>query len=352
MSKVLYLAESSDSAQYRYRVLNVEASLKSSSQWQAAHFLKSDLSELKQALSSADLLIILRQTSKDSVLPNLIKVAKSQGVKVVFDLDDLIFDHRDLPLLMRSTNSKNIFYWTGYFWGIRRIARLADGFIATNDFLADKLKRSFKKPVVVIPNSLNSKQIKLSKQLCENKKPHNGFILGYFSGSPTHAKDFRLIEPAIIDFLKKHADAKLKIVGYMDFSTCARELLAAGRIEFEAPVDYLELQKRMSEVDVNLAPLVDNDFTNCKSELKFFEAAIVETPTIASPTFAFRRAIKDGKTGFLAKPGEWFDKLEYIYNHRKEAQKIALAAKKYCLENYYGQNFLKQVEEAYDAISK
>ena len=352
MIRVFYLAENTDNAQFRYRIKNIQETLKTSKKYSVDIFQTSELENLKKHLSKASLLIIERQTSKNSTVPNLIRLAKKQGIKVIFDLDDLIFDYRDLPLLMRSTNSKNIPYWLGYFWGIRRIAKLADGFLATNDFLSDKLKRSFKKPVAVIPNSLNLAQIKLSEQLCKDKKSHDNFMLGYFSGSPTHAKDFRFIEPALVDFIEKHADAKLKIVGYMDFSARAKRLLDEKRIEFQAPVDYLELQKEIASVDVNLAPLVENDFTNCKSELKFFEAAIVETPTIASPTYAFKHAIKDGETGFLAKPGEWFSKLEHIYNHREEAQKIALAAKKYCLETYYGKNFLKQVEEAYNALSK
>jgi glycosyltransferase involved in cell wall biosynthesis len=108
----------------------------------------------------------------------------------------------------------------------------------------------------------------------------------------------------------------------------------------------------MAEVDVNIAPLVINDFTNCKSELKFFEAAAVETTTIASPNYSFKKAITDGKNGFLAKPEEWYQKLEYLYNHPEENRKIALEAKKYALKHYYGEEFLKEVEETYDYFAK
>ena len=108
----------------------------------------------------------------------------------------------------------------------------------------------------------------------------------------------------------------------------------------------------MSKVDVNIAPLVINDFTNCKSELKFFEAAVVETTTIASPNYSFKKAITDGENGFLAKPGEWYDKLEYLYSHPKENRKVALKAKEYALKHYYGEKFLKEVEEAYDYFGK
>ena len=138
----------------------------------------------------------------------------------------------------------------------------------------------------------------------------------------------------------------------MEFDTRAKEFLENGQIEFVPPVDFRKLQRAMSEVDVNIAPLVINDFTNCKSELKFFEAAIVETTTIASPTYTFKNAITDGKNGFLAQPGEWYDKLEYLYKHPKENQKIAKVAKEYALKHYYGKEFLREVEEAYDFFAK
>ena len=353
MKHIIYLAEDSKSAQFRYRISNLVEICKNNPKYQISYFLKSDLEKLRQVLSNANLLIIERQTAKDSTIPNLIKTAQKQGIKVIFDLDDLIFAYRDLPILMSSTNSKNIFYWLGYIWGIRNIARLADGFLTTNAFLAEKLKRSFHKPVAVIPNSLNQAQIAASEKALQTQKPHQNFLLGYFSGSPTHAKDFRLIEPALINFLESHTDAKLKIVGYMDFSPRAKTLPNENRIIFQSPVNYLQLQQEIASADVNLAPLVVNDFTNCKSELKFFEAAVAETTTIASPTFAFKHAIEDGRTGFLAQtPNEWRNKLEYLYQNPKENHKLALAAKNYCLKTYYGPNFLKTVEKAYDELLK
>ena len=52
-----------------------------------------------------------------------------------------------------------------------------------------------------------------------------------------------------------------------------------------------------------------NLFTNCKSELKYFEAAIAGTITVATPTEPFARAIVDGENGFLATAWQWGDKL-------------------------------------------
>lgn len=350
MKKVICVVEDVKSAQFRYRCANVIEATRKSEKY-SVDFVLRDQAE-KIDLEDVALLVIERQTAKDNLLLDLISEAKESGVKVLFDLDDLIFDYRDLLLLMKSTNSKNIFYWAGYFWGIRRIAKKVDGFLVTNDFLGEKLKRSFGKDYKVILNSLNDEQVKISEECVKNKKQHEGFAVGYFSGSPTHVKDFRMVEPEIVKFLKKYEDAKLRVVGYMDFSEEVRDLIKKGRVEVLDLVDYRKLQGLMAEVNVNIAPLGINDFTNCKSELKFFEAAVVETTTIASPTYTFKKAISDGENGFLAQQGEWYSKLEYLYKNPEENKKIAKEAKKYALKHYYGKEFLQEVEEAYDYFAK
>ena len=61
------------------------------------------------------------------------------------------------------------------------------------------------------------------------------------------------------------------------------------RIEVCPLQDFVNLQRLIGEVEINIVPLQDNAFTNCKSELKYFEAAIVETVTVATPTYTFSR---------------------------------------------------------------
>ena len=348
---VLYIVKDKEAAQFRYRVNNVAEVVDGRSVWRVRYCMIDNIGDLKSVLGDVDLIVISRQVARGDELLRFIKKIQAMNVAVLFDLDDLVFNYWDLLILMWSIRSWNVFYWFGYCWGVRRIAKKVDGFICTNEFLASKLKQSFGKPVKVIRNSLNKRQTEVSEKYLQDKK-HDGSIIGYFSGSPTHIKDFGLVEPELIRFLENHDDAKLRIVGYMKFSGLMKKLIKEGRVEIVAPVDYLKLQKLIAEVDVNIAPLVINDFTNCKSELKFFEAAVVETTTIASPTYTFKNAIKDGENGFLAQPGEWYDKLEYLYNNPEENKKIAKKAKDYALKHYYGEEFLKEVEKAYDYFAK
>ena len=353
-SKALYIVENMNSAQFRYRVKNVaEALEKSSSAWEVKWILRSEIGRVN--FCEYDLVVILRQTDKEGWSRDVIARAHDTGAKVLMDLDDLVFDYRDLRVLMWSTGSRNIVYWVGYFWGIRMIAKKVDGFLCTNKFLAKKLKRSFGKPVKVIRNSLNKEQIEVSERWVKEKNTIEKtakFSIGYFSGSPTHNNDFKIVEDELVNFLTIHSDAALKVVGYMKFSNKMQKMMDIGRVEMIGLVDYLRLQRLISKVDVNIAPLVVNDFTNCKSELKFFEAAAVETTTIASPSYAFKNAITDSKNGFLAEPGDWCNKLEYLYKRPEKNKKIANQAKEYTLKHYYGEEFVKEIEVTYDYFAK
>lgn len=342
--KILFVVGDKVSAQYRYRVNNAIESIREYTNWGAGAVFAGEVDG--RTLMDIDLVVILRQAVKGNTVPNIIKTAQEKKIKVVFDIDDLIFDYRDLTKVLKGVHSVAAPYWMGIIWGNRKIAKKVDGFITTNDFLAKQLKRSFKKPVKVVPNSLNNAQLKVADECIKDKK-HKGFIIGYFSGSPTHVRDLRLVEPEIFRFLDQHKDTKLKIVGFMEPSSEMKKRIKNGQVEILKFMDYLDQIRMVSKVDVNIAPLVISEFTNCKSELKFFEAAAVETTTIASPIYTFKKAISDGETGFLAEPGGWYDKLEYLYNNPKENQKIAKKARQYALKNYCGKKFSEDIKEAY-----
>lgn len=348
----LYFVEKPDSSTFRYRCYNTFKATIDSKKWQAVYFFKNELTTVEELLPKASLLIMGRQSGQEKTINKLVKMAHENKIKVGLDIDDLVFDMKYANLMLDSIGEKvNRAYWISYFASVQAMAKQMDFFITTNDFLKKKLRESYDKPCMVIRNSLNQEQVDASIVYLKYKRLDNKkFVIGYFSGSPTHAKDFAVAEPEVIKFLNKHKDASLIVVGFMKFSKEAEKLVDEGRIKFLAMTDFRKLQRLMAEVDINIAPLVVNDFTNCKSELKFFEAAMVETTTVASPTYAFSLAITDGENSFLAEPGDWYSKLEYLYKNPTKNTEIAKNAKKYALENYFGKKFLKEVEKSYDSL--
>ena len=108
------------------------------------------------------------------------------------------------------------------------------------------------------------------------------------------------------------------------------------RIEWRNFVPLSRLPEEISQFDINIAPLeVGNPFCEAKSELKFFEAALVDVPTIASPTGPFRRAIRHGVTGFLAADaGQWLEAAIALVDDPALRHRMARAAHREVLWTY------------------
>jgi hypothetical protein len=84
-------------------------------------------------------------------------------------------------------------------------------------------------------------------------------------------------------------------------------------------------------VEINLVPLQDNVFTNCKSELKWFEGAIVGTLTVATPTYTYRHAIEHGRTGWLVPSQQWLSVLRDILADIEGKRDVVVAAREAAL---------------------
>jgi hypothetical protein len=100
------------------------------------------------------------------------------------------------------------------------------------------------------------------------------------------------------------------------------------KIEWRDLVSLRDLPNEIGRFDVNIAPLEQGSpFAAAKSEEKFFEAALVEVPTIASPTGPFCRAIRDGETGYLAaSEADWYTALRALLDNPETGRKMAHAA--------------------------
>ncbi|KUO59860.1 MAG: hypothetical protein APF84_02990 [Gracilibacter sp. BRH_c7a] len=354
----LLLYERADTSTFRYRAYNMMQITRYSRKWKSIYFFMNEIEMLLPYLSKISLAIIIR-VRWTHVIEKFINEVKSNHIPLLFDVDDLIFDTKYLPIVTNTLNvpfkdDRDYEFWFGCISRIEYTAARADGFIATNSFLGDRLKAKFNKQYGVIPNFLNEEQLSISEKCCEQKKnqiSRNPFTIGYFSGTPSHVNDFRMISQEIILLLEEFKNIQFKVVGYMEFPREIQPMIKNGRVTFTPLVDFLELQCLISQVDVNVVPLVKNIFTNCKSELKYFEAAVVNTITCATPTEVYRKAINHGENGFLCEQGKWYDTLKYIYKENEGRQEILKTAYKHVFDCYTGSRILEKIEETYDKFS-
>ncbi len=78
-----------------------------------------------------------------------------------------------------------------------------------------------------------------------------------------------------------------------------------------------------------------NPFCEGKSELKFFEAALVGVPTVASATETYAAAIEDGVSGFVARDTvEWRNALELAVTSESLRKAMGKAAQALALTRY------------------
>ena len=89
-------------------------------------------------------------------------------------------------------------------------------------------------------------------------------------------------------------------------------------------------------MDINLAPLeLNNPFTECKSSLKYFEAAILGVPTVASDLEPYRESIAQGKMATSAAPKrEWFRCISRLIEEPSLREKMGSMARKDALINW------------------
>ncbi|WP_342992069.1 rhamnan synthesis F family protein [Streptococcus australis] len=313
----------------RYRVLNKAEQLRK----HGFAVKVVNLSDFQLSMAQNASHIIIYRSPISPELLRLCHLAKEYGKPVFFDIDDLVFDTVYTDQLS-YTQGLNSVEKGNYDAGVRNYGYMlenCDGAITSTNQLQEELYK-YQSKVLLNRNLASDDLIAISSQYIKDYSQTSDIVkIGYFSGSISHNENFELIKPAIKQLLTKYSNVQLHIVGILDIPQDMKPF--ENQIVTHDYVDWDKLPALISEVDINLAPLVNSIFNRAKSEIKWIEAALVKVPTVASKIGAFSDAIIDGETGLLATDDEWFDKLEALVLSTELRQEIADAAYQDVLEN-------------------
>ena len=353
--RVAYYYEEPNTSTFRYRCYNMAQLLDEGEaadadaqagapEHSACWFHRADLEQAAEEIAArADRLVVCR-SGYESRLLRLITAFHRRGKQVLFDVDDLVFDTRYAHLVM-NTLDQDIDaahwwdFWFGYLGRMRATLDLCDGAIATTDFLAARLAECTERPVAVVPNFFNREQRAISERVWHDKQAsgfaRNGeFTLGYFSGSPSHNHDYGMVEPAIAALMSRRPELRLLTVGYI--APGPRLEPFKDRLQHAPFQDWINLQRLVGRVELNLMPLAPSVFTDCKSPLKYFEAAIVGTLSVASPSHNYAAAIEHGVTGYLARGHQWEAQIEQVLDRLPQYAERAAQARQDALARFDG----------------
>jgi glycosyltransferase involved in cell wall biosynthesis len=272
-------------------------------------------------------------------IETIVLAARSAGTPIIFDLDDLLsrpelatsefidairYDKRD-PLTVQA-----------HFNRVAETMAQASYCSATTAELAWQMRlQNPRRPTFVLPNGFSEETYKMSRVAARRKqRESDGLIrLGYASGSRTHQADFRLCAKAVASVLRSRHDCRLVLFRKgswvtLDLAEYPEFAGLEAQIEWREFVPHHKVPEEVARFDVNLAPLdFGNTFVEAKSELKWFEAAICDVPTIASPTGPFSRAIGESGSGLLAaSEEEWHHHLHELVSNKALRQRLAAEA--------------------------
>ena len=302
----------------RYRVLNKAEQLeKLGYDVKVVNLSKLQLLDCKGASH-----IIIYRAPDLPILSQVCQLANKTGVPIFYDIDDLVFDTKYTDQLAYTQNLSTVDK-NNYDESVRGYGRMlekCDAVITSTNQLAKELK-NYKKAVIINRNVLSKELVEISRKTPHKDSDNHKVKMAYFSGSITHNENFEMIKPAIISLLKKYPYLELHLAGHLDIP---EDIAYFGEQIVTHPyVDWKELPRLISAIDINLAPLVHSTFNEAKSEIKWLEAAAVKVPTVASRIGSFEDMIDDGVDGILASDTEWEEKLEVLIINKAYRSQIA-----------------------------
>jgi glycosyltransferase involved in cell wall biosynthesis len=322
IKKVLFVA-GVEEASLRYRVYLPAEALASAGIATEVCFYSDPLLE-KRALD-CDLIVLHRVRGVRRIL-KLIDDARQRNQRVLFDVDDLIFDPDSVPVIpwlhtvtedQAETIQRNSFQY-------KLAMQACDGVIASTQPLCEKVKALLNIPAIHFPNGIGRHLLRLSDFALSQKRAQKRTRLGYLSGTLTHQADWQMIEPTIVDLLGKWPELELWLVGQVELTSALRRF--GDRAQLLPLLPWQHLPELTCQLDVNLAPLAPGVFNETKSAIKWLEAALVEVPTVASSIQPYVEVIEHGSNGMKAgSVEEWRASLEQLitdvdFRHQLGAQ--------------------------------
>lgn len=233
----------------------------------------------------------------------LIKDARRDGCRILFAIDDNLLDF-DLYNLHRRHFSPEQMRCVRYF------AREADAILTSTPRLRERLL-SLNPDVRVVPNALDERMF--PDVLPETTGWAGKVTIGYM-GTFTHEADLYMILEPLRQFLRERRESvNFQILGVS--AEAGLELAFAGLpmqfLRAEHTSEYPPFVRWMLENvrwDIGVAPLVNNPFTRCKSDIKFLDYSLMGIPGIYSDVESYALTVRDGETGLLADetPEAWY----------------------------------------------
>jgi len=239
---------------------------------------------------------------------------KVRGVPLIYDIDDLVY-------LPRSSSGNRFMRWARNVEKIPELMRIADQVIVCTEYL-----RTFAVKHNANATNISSTIDTDSYQPRTHRGRTHGVVVGW-SGSHSTSPYLKLLEK-VLRTLQESDGIEVRVIGDEGFSMPGIRLKAQRWVR-ESEVSDL------SEIDIGVYPLPDEEWVLGKSGLKALQYMALEIPTVAQSVGANLQIIENGRNGFLAKnEGEWLSALRELIRDPDLRLRVGKAARQTVEERY------------------
>lgn len=270
----------------------------------------------------------------------IVQECRRRHIPVGYDLDDLLF----LPELIASgardsvtrLGPHEIQRWIQRSEEIQRCMREADFFIgATQSIKAAAAE--FNQDCRYICNGFSPENLLMANLARAHSKSDDEETvnIGYASGTATHQADFDVVAGTLWQLMREDPRLFLTIVGPLELQT-RPPADVEERISIRPLVPHVNLPFELARFDINIAPLERNAFCDAKSPLKFFEAGLVDVPTIATNNPTYENVGAKSRGCLLASDqANWYQHLRRLSRDTAFRKKLGNHAHQTAIDLYH-----------------
>ncbi|HZH46686.1 MAG TPA: glycosyltransferase, partial [Roseococcus sp.] len=320
-----------DGESHRYRVLNIADALEDAGA-AVTTVLPGEEEALLERCTALERLVVFR-AALEPPLEAMLGVAHRLGARLLYDIDDLVFDPGLAPQLKAlelGTRAERA-HTLGWMRRYREAMLATEAATGSTAELAARMS-GHDLPAHVVPNTHGPFERAIAAHAARD--PAAPVTIAYFSGTWTHHADFAECDGALRAVLARHPEVRFLLAGNLQLGPEWDGL--AGQVDRAPFLPHPMMLGLHAQVDVMLAPLeLGNAFCDSKSELKIFEAALFGVPSVASPTGPYAAAIEDGVSGLLAATAtDWEAALERLLADPAGRARMGEAARQRALRDF------------------
>jgi len=235
---------------------------------------------------------------------------KKKGVKIVYSIDDNLIDFQIFQ--------KNDWFSSNHLSVVNLFMHYADVVVVSTPSLKERLS-AINNRINVILNAVDPKNIKENIANRNNDKIKFGFL----ASPDNEAYLFSILEPlkAILHRYKNHV--LFEIIGH-NSPYLSPALFKSLPVKLVVPPDasykkYTNWLRDNCNWDFGIAPIIKNNFTKCKSDMKFLDFTQLGIPGVYTDYTPYD-IVGETKSGLLVQ-GDWIEKLSLmIENHEKRTE--------------------------------